>query len=139
MRTSLITLVLALACVGCPDRKTTQKQFYKRYEDLAESYMTGDIRTAEQALVKTERLVTNEGRAFFTSDGLALEVAFLRARRAQIAERLGDHARAQQLLEEALAWGHLAGKNTDTGGTGLLQAVSWLDEKKTINWKQSTK
>ena len=137
MRT-LLVILCAFGCLGCNDKQTKQKQFDKRYTDLGEIYLTGDIRAAEQALVRMEALVTNEGRAFFTSDGLPLEVAFLRTRRAQIAERLGDHARAQKLLGEALAWAHLAGKNTNTGGTGLLHAVEWLDEKRSIKWKQST-
>ena len=137
MRALLLILALAFV-VGCHDKKAARKQFNKRYTDLGKVYLTGDIRAAEQALASMESLVTNEGRAFYTSDGLTLEVAFLRARRAQIAERLGDHARSQQLLSEALECAHLAGKNTNTGGTGLLHAVERLDENRTIKWKQTT-
>jgi hypothetical protein len=137
MRTPLLILTLAFV-VGCHDKKAAQKEFDKRYTDLGEVYLTGNIRTAEQALTSMESLVTNEGKTFFTADGLPMEVAFLRTWRAQIAERLGDHARAQQLLGEALAWAHLADKNTNTGGTGLLHAVESLDAKRTIRWKQTT-
>jgi len=138
MRKVLLSIVLVIACAGCHDRLAEQKQFDKRYTDLGKIYLTGDIHSAEQALVDTECLLMNEGKSYYTTNGLPMEIACLRARRAQIAERLGDHARAQQLLGEALTFAHLAGKNTNSGSAGLLEGLELLDAKRTIKWKQGT-
>jgi hypothetical protein len=137
MRTLLCVFLLAFCC-GCQDKAARREQFDTKYVELGHIYLTGDLQSADQALAGLERLVSTEGRPFFTPKGLPMELAFLRARRSQITERLGDHARAQQLISEALVLAHQAGKNTNGGPAELLAVIDKLDEKRAMRWKQNT-